>query len=159
MDTFEKGVVDWMKLAGRAYALTLTRNRANADDLVQTVAYRALRSRHLFDGNNLKAWLYRILRNEFFSTRRTAARRDTSSIDDVPDSFATVRPQQEPKRDFDRVLVAIGRMEPYNAWIMMAILDGHSYEDVAWMEDCSVGTVKSRLWRSRRHLERAMGEA
>lgn len=144
----------------RVQALALTRNRANADDLVQDAVCNALSAQNSFiPGTNFAAWMHRILRNRFISNLRR--RRDTTDIDDVPASvFATEAPHEdrlalkELAQHLD--LLPTDQREA----LVMVVVHGMSYEALAEATGCAVGTAKSRVFRARRQLETwLLGEA
>ncbi|WP_248291508.1 sigma-70 family RNA polymerase sigma factor [Neoroseomonas marina] len=143
----------------RVQALSLTRNRADADDLVQAALANALAARESFvPGTNLGAWMYRILRNRFISDRRRV--RETVDIDDTPaDAFA--RPGgQEDNLALRELRVELARLPAdQRTALLMVSVQGMSYEEVAEAMGCAVGTAKCRVFRARRTLEaRLMGE-
>jgi RNA polymerase sigma-70 factor (ECF subfamily) len=143
----------------RVQALALTRNRADADDLVQAALANALAAQHSFTpGTNLGAWMYRILRNRFISDRRRV--RETVDIDDIPaDAFA--RPGgQEDNLALRELRVELARLPAdQRSALLMVTIQGMSYEEVADAMGCAVGTAKCRVFRARRTLQaRLMGE-
>ena len=137
----------------RIQALSLTRNRAEADDLVQAALTNALAAQASFTpGTNLGAWVYRIMRNRFISDRRRA--RETVEMDDAPaDAFARAGNQEdsiavsELRRELARLPA-----DQRTALVMVAV-QGLSYEEVAAAMGCAVGTAKCRVFRARRALE------
>jgi len=138
----------------RAYAIWLTRNRAAADDLIQEAAYRALRAKNQFTlGTNFTAWMFKIVLNEFITSKRRA-RRVTVPIDDVPEGYLLQLPDQEGAVFGGQVLRALDQLRPSQRQALELICAaGLSYEEAAETVNCSVGTIKSRLWRARRHME------
>jgi len=138
----------------RVYAMWLTRNRASADDLVQEAACRALHARSQFTmGTNFPAWIFRILRNEFISSLRRS-KRISVPIEDVPESLFMRPPNQEDFVYSRQVLRATEQLRPEQKIIVDLICaTGLSYNEAAVTVDCSVGTIKSRLWRARQHIE------
>lgn len=137
----------------RVQALALTRNRSAADDLVQDAVCNALSAQDSFiPGTNFAAWMHRILRNRFISNLRK--RRDTTDIDDVPQSaFATDAPHED-RLALKELGVAMGRLpSDQREALVMVVVHGMSYEDLAAQTGCAVGTAKSRVFRARRQLE------
>ncbi|WP_230168075.1 sigma-70 family RNA polymerase sigma factor [Roseomonas sp. CECT 9278] len=143
----------------RVQALSLTRNRTEADDLVQAAVANALAAQASFTpGTHLGAWVYRILKNRFISDRRR--RRETVEMDDAPaDAFARSGNQEDS--------IALGELrremarlpEDQRIALVMVAVQGMSYEEVAEATGCAVGTAKCRVFRARRALEaRLMGE-
>ena len=144
----------------RAYAMILTRSRAAADDLLQQTAYRALRAETQFTmGTNFVGWMYRILRNEYISSLRRN-KRTTSSIDDLPEQMLATRGEQEDKRLTREVIGAMDKLPASQREVLVLVCAGGlSYDEAAASIGCSVGTVKSRLWRARQHMqELVMGD-
>jgi RNA polymerase sigma-70 factor (ECF subfamily) len=138
----------------------LTRNRSAADDLLQEAAYRALRSKTQFAlGTNFTAWIYRIVHNEYISSQRRA-KRTPVSIDAVPEEFFSRPGNQEDKLLSREVLHLMDKLKPSQRETLLLICaSGLSYEEASAALGCSVGTVKSRLWRARRHMQMLiMGE-
>jgi len=138
----------------RVQALALTRNRADADDLVQAAVTSALAARSSFaSGTNFGAWMFRILRNRFISDIRR--RRETTELDDVPSS-ALARPgAQEDSLVMRELRTHLGRLpaEQRTALVMVTV-QGMSYEEVAQAMNCAVGTAKCRVFRARQTLQR-----
>ncbi|RYY14939.1 MAG: sigma-70 family RNA polymerase sigma factor, partial [Alphaproteobacteria bacterium] len=143
----------------RVQALALTRNRASAEDLVQDAVCNALSASTSFiPGTNFAAWMHRILRNRFISNLRK--RRDTTDIDDVPAGmFATEAPHED-RLALKELGVAMDRLPAdQREALVMVVIHGMSYEDLADATGCAVGTAKSRVFRARRQLEAwLMGE-
>jgi len=137
-----------------AYAMWLTRNRASADDLVQETSYRALRARKQFTmGTNFTAWVFRILRNEFISSLRRS-KRTLVPIDDLPESLLMQPAKQEDAVFSGQVIRAMEQLRPRQKQILELICGaGLSYDEAAVEIDCTIGTVKSRLWRARQQME------
>jgi RNA polymerase sigma-70 factor (ECF subfamily) len=143
----------------RVQALALTRNPADADDLVQAALANALAAQASFTpGTNLGAWMYRILRNRFISDRRRL--RETVDIDDAPaDAFACPGGQED-NLALRELRVELARLPAdQRTALIMVTVQGMSYEEVAAAMGCAVGTAKCRVFRARRALEaRLMGE-
>jgi len=137
----------------RIQALALTRNRPDADDLVQAAVTRALAAKALFTpGTNLGAWLYRILRNQFLSDRRRA--RETVELDDAPAASLAVSASQEGHLAVQELRRHLARLPPdQRTALVMVSVEGLSYEEVAKAMGCPVGTAKCRVFRARRQLE------
>lgn len=133
----------------RGYAIALTRSGAEADDLVQEALTRAWRFRDGFDGANLKAWLFKILRNCFHT--EIASRRGV--VQDVEGRLAAQMshgPEQEWFMQYRDLLLAISRLTPLcREALLLVVASGLSYEDAAHVAGCAVGTMKSRVNRAR----------
>lgn len=140
----------------RIYALSLTRDRDRADDLVQETVVKSLAGRHSFrPGTNFAAWLFRIQRNEFISGLRR--QRSTVPMDDAIANTLSHAPLQESgliMREFTsafRHLAACQREA-----LLLAVLEGWSYQQIAELSGVSIGTVKSRVSRGRATLRRLL---
>lgn len=136
----------------RIHALSLTRNRAEADDLVQDAVALALRGRDKFEpGTNFPAWSHRIVRNRFLSLARQ--RRRHAELDGATEEEAAAE-QAGPPHD-DRLVLKelarmLGRLPPaLREALVLVVVQGRSYEEVAAMQNCAVGTAKSRVFRAR----------
>ena len=137
----------------RAFAVSLTRNGAAADDLVQDTVVKAWSNFDKFqEGTNLRAWLFTILRNTFYSNRRKA-RREVADVDGVFAAGLAEKPGhdgrlqlQDFKRAFDQLPV-----EQREALILVGAT-GFSYEEAAETCGVAVGTIKSRANRARKTL-------
>ncbi len=142
----------------RAFALSLTRDMARADDLVQDTVVKAWTNIDKFTvGTNMRAWLFTILRNTFYSERRKAKR----EVADV-DGAMTERMSEKPAHDGRLALTDFRRAfeqlpaEQREALILVGA-QGFAYEEAARMCDCAVGTVKSRANRGRKRLAEMLG--
>ncbi|MDQ1078802.1 sigma-70 family RNA polymerase sigma factor [Pseudoroseomonas cervicalis] len=137
----------------RAYARSLTRNRHDADDLVQDAVVRMLNSADRFQpGTNFKAWAFTILRNRFLN-EFVAKRRLTREMDDSELERITVSARQDEGlelSDFQRIFHRLP--EDHRSILTLVAGSGLPYEDVAKVLGCAVGTVKSRVHRARSAL-------
>ena len=140
------------------FARWLTHDPVEAEDLVQETYSRALGAAKQFDaGSNLKAWLFRILRNAFIDRRRRS-QRETSlhDIEDIdPDAEGTQSARSELQLDQIRALVAedvsaaVHALPEFFRTVILLDLEGMTEAEVASVLDCATGTVKSRLSRAR----------
>jgi RNA polymerase sigma-70 factor, ECF subfamily len=133
----------------RRYARALTRDAETADDLVQDTLVRALRSEHLFHEGDVRSWLYTILTNLNRNRLRTLARRPAfASIEeeDVPGMTAP----DSGARDIERALATL--VDDQRAALLLVVLEGLSYREVAEVQGVPIGTVMSRLARARAQL-------
>ena len=154
-------------------ALRYTRNQADAEDLVQEAALLSFRAFDSFEaGTNFRAWYLKILTNCYFSKRRREKSRPvTSDLDDTPDLYIYARsgqagfPTQGPdpaatlldKLGTERIVKAINLLpEEYRVVCTLYFLEDSSYEETARILECPVGTVRSRLHRGRRMLQKAL---
>ena len=154
-------------------ALRLTRNQADAEDLVQEAALLAYRAFGSFEiGTNFRAWYIKILTNCYFSRRRMEKRRPVATdLDDTPDLYIYARAGQagfptqgaDPAAELldklgtERVVTAINRLpEEYRVVSMLYFMEDLSYEEIARILDCPIGTVRSRLHRGRKMLQKSL---
>lgn len=159
----------------RAYAMarSLTRNDADAEDLLQEAALRAFRGFSSFEeGTNFRAWFFRILTNSFLSDRRRAKRRPTNvDLDDVPDLYLFQQTAEmglhERTDDPARVLMekigvaAVRRAiealpDEFRVVASLYFMEDFTYPEIADVLDIPVGTVRSRLHRGRKILQKAL---
>jgi RNA polymerase sigma-70 factor (ECF subfamily) len=130
----------------RRYARALTRDAEIADDLVQDTLVRALRSEHLFHGGDLRSWLYTILTNLNRNRLRALARRPIMTAiedNDAPDQAGP----EAGGRDIERALATL--VEDQRSALLLVVLEGLSYREVAEVQGVPIGTVMSRLARAR----------
>ena len=142
----------------RIYALSLTRDRDAADDLVHDTVIKALTGRNSFQpGTNLAAWLFRIQRNEFISGLRR--RRPTVPVDSAIAESLSHPPHQDSGLVMREFMSAFGKLAgAQREALLLAVLEGLPYETIAEHTGVSVGTVKSRISRARDTLERLLLE-
>ena len=153
-------------------ALRLTRNPADAEDLVQEAFLRAYRGFAGFtEGTNLKAWLYRILTNTFINEYRRKQRQPAIVLEDeIPDwylyeqmgeagaeaSAETQVLEAMPDEDVQQALDSLP--EGFRMAVWLADVEGFAYKEIAEILDVPIGTVMSRLHRGRRALEKLLWE-
>ena len=130
----------------RRYARALTREPESADDLVQDTLVRALRSEHLFHGGDVRSWLYTILTNLNRNRLRSLARRPTLSPLDDNDAPDLAGPEAG-GRDIERALATLA--EDQRTALLLVVLEGLTYREVAEVQGVPIGTVMSRLARAR----------
>ncbi len=144
----------------RAFARMLAQDRALADDLVQETVLRALSHAHQFQpGTNLKAWLTTILRNAYFTEKRSQSRIAQIDVEAVRDSSSVSGGQEWHlrMRDFEG---AFNTLSPVQREALVLVgASGFSYEQAAAMAGCAVGTMKSRVSRARLQLQTLLDSA
>jgi len=138
----------------RAFAISLSQNTDKADDLVQETLVKAWDKQASFQlGTNLKAWLFTILRNEFYSQMRKRGREVQDSDGTITAGVAT-QPQQHGALDLKDFRAALERLpEDQREAIILIGASGFSYEEAAEICGCAVGTIKSRVSRARSRLQ------
>ena len=136
----------------RQQALALTRNRPDADDLVQASVTNALAAQASFrPDTNFRAWMSRILRNRFFSNIR--ARRETVQLDDAPPARLARGGGQEEHVAMQELRRCMARLRPDHRLVLLMItVQGLSYEEASVELGVAVGTLKCRVFRARRQL-------
>jgi RNA polymerase sigma-70 factor (ECF subfamily) len=139
--------------AMRAFAASLTRNSAAADDLVQDTIVKAWKNFDKFqEGTNLRAWLFTILRNTFYSDLRKK-KREVEDADGVMAETLSEKPHHDGRlalADFERVFSELP-VEQREALILVGA-SGMSYEEAAETCGVAIGTIKSRINRGRAKL-------
>jgi RNA polymerase sigma-70 factor, ECF subfamily len=137
----------------RAFAVALCRDANRADDLVQETLVKAWNNRDLFkEGTNLRAWLFTILRNTYFSEHRRL-RYQVNYRDSVDTAKSWQHPEQEGHLDLQDFLEALGELPPDQREALLLVgSEGFSYEEAAEISGCAVGTIKSRVNRARKRL-------
>lgn len=143
----------------RIYALSLTRDRDRADDLVQETAVSALAGRKSFQpGTNFPGWLFRIQRNNFISGLRRLHL--TVNLDDIVIDPTPYEPRQESglvMREFKKAFHVLSVCQ--RETLLLAVLEGYSYARIAAHSGVSVGTVKSRVSRARATLRQLLTDS
>lgn len=142
----------------RAFAVSLTHNSDRADDLVQETLVKAWDKQASFQpGTNLKAWLFTILRNEFYSQIRKRGR-EVQDTDGAMTARLAVHPAQDGSLDLDDFRTALNMLpEDQREAIILIGASGFSYEEAAEICGCAVGTIKSRVSRARSRLQDILG--
>lgn len=141
----------------RAFAISLCGNADRADDLVQEALVKAWDKIDTFQaGTNLKAWLFTILRNAYFSEFRKR-RREVADGDGEYSAKLSVQPAQHGHLDLNDLVAALEQLsEDQREAILLVAAEGFSYEEAAEISGCAVGTVKSRVNRARARLAEIM---
>jgi RNA polymerase sigma-70 factor (ECF subfamily) len=158
-----------------SHALRMTRNAADAEDLVQETYLKAYRGFGGFqEGTNLRAWLFRILTNNYINTYRKKQRRpEESDLADLEDMFMYRRLGGAQAAELARsaedelfehltdseVKDAIEALpEQYRDAVLLADVEGFAYKEIAEILDVPIGTVMSRLHRGRKRLQQQLYE-
>jgi RNA polymerase sigma-70 factor (ECF subfamily) len=164
-----------MEFAPQLYsaAMRMTRNRADAEDLVQETYLKGFRSFHTFtEGTNLRAWLFRILTNTYINKYRAKQRRpDETDLGEIEDLYLYKRlgtledaslgrsaeqtlfdmlPDDEVKQSLEAL------PDNFRLPVILADVEGFSYKEIAEMLEIPIGTVMSRLHRGRKAMQKAL---
>ena len=164
-----------MEYAPQLYsaALRMTRNQADAEDLVQEAYLRGYRSFETFqEGTNLRAWLFRILTNAYINKYRAKQRRpQETELGEIEDlylyrrlgSMETAAASMSAEEQFldlftdDEVKTALEELpDNFRLPVLLADVEGFAYKEIAEMLDIPIGTVMSRLHRGRKAMQRAL---
>jgi RNA polymerase sigma-70 factor, ECF subfamily len=145
----------------RKFALRLTRNASDAEDLVQATLLRALEKKDYFqDGTNLFSWTSKIMFNLFASQYRHKKKFDTQYDPTPYIEQASVGPSQEVTADLGKVRESMKLLsKEHREMLILVCIRGMRYEEVSEMLQIPVGTVRSRLSRARRQLQDLLAPA
>lgn len=153
------------------YAMHLTRNASDAEDLVQETYVKALKNYKKYTPDtNCRAWLFRIMTNTFFNLQRSRKRRrgvDADSLPDIEMQVAERHADQGIYRPLEAQVLdglvsqhltdALDSLpEDFRTVLLLADLQDFSYKEIAEVCDCPVGTVMSRLYRARKAMQRKL---
>lgn len=154
---------DNMELTGklirlRKFAIRLTGNVPDAEDLVQSTVLRALEKRHMYEsGSNLMAWTSKIMFNIFVSQYQRRVRYETKFDPDIFIGQENVEAAQEDMLEFSRMNEALAQLsDDHRTILILVCIQGMKYEEASAALKIPVGTVRSRLARARKHLQEAM---
>jgi RNA polymerase sigma-70 factor (ECF subfamily) len=146
------------------HAFWLTRNQAEAEDLVQEAFTKALRAFDSFQsGTNFKAWIFRILRNTFLTTRTAIAATSTVFLEDHPNALDTAAADPTPEDTLIRLdnhaalHTALEQLPPpLREVLLLCDVEEIKYKDIAVILDLPIGTVMSRISRARTALRQLL---
>jgi RNA polymerase sigma-70 factor (ECF subfamily) len=177
MSAKEKFTADAMQYAPQLFstALRMTRNRSDAEDLVQETYIKGWRSFHTFqEGTNLRAWLFRIMTNTYINKYNAQKRKGTEvELDDVEELFlykrlGSIDQSQLSSSAEDQMLELFTDVEVKSALeelpedfripVLLSDVDGFSYKEIAEMLEIPIGTVMSRLHRGRKVMQKMLYE-
>lgn len=153
------------------YALRLTTDQSDAEDLVQDSIVKAYRFFDSYEkGTNAKAWLFRILKNSFINNYRKHQKLPQSvDYDEVSPYFESVRSEQMETTDLENIIFrnlmddnftsALAKLpEDFRTVVLLCDVDGFTYEEISNMLDVPIGTIRSRLHRGRNLLKTELYE-
>ena len=177
MSAKEQFTSDAMQYAPQLFstALRMTRNRSDAEDLVQETYIKGWRSFHTFqEGTNLRAWLFRIMTNTYINKYNAQKRKGTEvELDDVEELFlykrlGSIDQSQLSSSAEDQMLELFSDDEVKNALeelpedfrmpVLLSDVDGFSYKEISEMLEIPIGTVMSRLHRGRKAMQKMLYE-
>lgn len=161
---FEKEAVPHLN-AVYNFALRMTGDEDDADDLVQETYLKAFRFFDKFEkGTNCKAWLFRILKNSFINDyRKTTKEPNKVDYDDIQNFYENIKADEVETQHYeedafsnlldDEISKAISELpEDFRTVVILSDIEGFTYEEIADFVDIPVGTVRSRLHRARKML-------
>ena len=147
------------------FALRMTNNAADAEDLLQETFLKAFRFWDKYEqGTNIRAWLFRIMKNSYINRyRRESKEPETVDYDEVKNFYNTIRGESADPNDLqeaifgnlldDDVTGAIAELpEDFRTVLILSDIEGLTYEEIADFADIPLGTVRSRLHRARKVL-------
>jgi RNA polymerase sigma-70 factor (ECF subfamily) len=177
MSAQEQFTADAMQYAPQLFstALRMTRNRSDAEDLVQETYIKGWRSFHTFqEGTNLRAWLFRIMTNTYINKYNAQKRKGTEvELDDIEELFlykrlGSIDQSQLSSSAEDQMLELFSDDEVKNALeelpedfrmpVLLSDVDGFSYKEISEMLEIPIGTVMSRLHRGRKAMQKLLYE-
>jgi len=167
--SFEKEALPHMDALLRT-ALRMTKNQNDAEDLVQETFAKSYRFWDKFEqGSNCRAWLFKIMTNIFINEYRSKSRAPMAvNVDDIDDNFlygqlSQLPPEDNPEQQLfakvfdDDVKKAIEELpDDFRMVVVLSFLEGFSYQEIAEIADLQLGTVKSRLHRGRKLLQKKL---
>ena len=153
------------------FALRLTGNPSDAEDLVQDTIVKAFRFFESYEkGTNAKAWLFRILKNSFINNyRRSAKRPQEVDYDEISAFYESIRAERTDTTDLEHLIFrdlmddgftkALAKLpEDFRTVVLLCDVDGFTYEEISNMLDVPIGTIRSRLHRGRNLLKTELYE-
>lgn len=145
----------------RRFAIGLTGNAPDGDDLCQVTIERALNNRDKWAaGSRLDSWMYRIMRNAWIDETRAVSRRGQTFVAEEAGLSVGGDGGQEAAVELSNVGRALGKLpEDQREAVLLVMVEGYAYKEAAEIVGCPVGTLNSRLVRGRDALMAELGEA
>lgn len=155
-EEFRRGLLDSVRTL-RAFAISLVGQVDRADDLVQETLTKAWAHRDSFQrGTNMRAWLFTVLRNEFYSNIRKR-KREVEDVDGTIAASVAVPPGQQSHLDLNDMNRALSKLpDDQREALLLVTANDMSYEEAAQVCGVAVGTIKSRVNRARTALSKIM---
>ena len=149
----------------KSFALKMTNDEEDAEDLVQETLLKAFRFFDKFQkGTNSKAWLFQIMKNSFINNyRKTTREPGKVDYDDVQNFYETIKADEVKSKHSendafsdvldDEIATALSVLpDDFRTIVFLSDIEGYTYEEIADFMDCPIGTVRSRLHRARKML-------
>lgn len=149
----------------QSYALKLTNDPDEADDLLQDTMLKAFRFFDKFEkGTNCKAWLFQIMKNSFINSyRKNTKEPDKVDYEDIQNFYENIKADEVKSPHFegdafndildDEIVNALSTLpDDFRTIVFLSDIEGYTYEEIADFLDCPIGTVRSRLHRARKML-------
>ncbi|GJE45169.1 sigma-70 family RNA polymerase sigma factor [Methylobacterium soli] len=142
----------------RTFGFSLTGDATRTDDLVQETLVKAWANQHRFQpGSNMVAWLFTIMRNQFYSEIRKG-KREVEDAEGAHAARLTAQPEQDGVIALKRLYAILAKVPAAQREALLLVgAEGYTYEEAAARLQCQVGTVKSRVSRARTHLAGLLG--
>lgn len=149
----------------KSFALKMTNDEEDAEDLVQDTLLKAFRFFDKFEkGTNAKAWLFQIMKNTFINNYRKNSREPNKvDYEDVQNFYENIKADQVKSQHFegdafsnildDELTNALSKLpDDFRTIVVLSDIEGYTYEEIANFINCPIGTVRSRLHRARKML-------
>lgn len=158
--SFERDLLDILPRL-RRFAASLSRDRADGDDLCQAALERGLKARDQWQpGTRLDSWMYRIMRNIWIDEVRAGGRRAKTFADEEAGLMVGTSGGQEARVELSMVDRAMAKLpDEQREAILLVMVEGYGYREAADIIGCPIGTLTSRLIRGRDALQAMLGEA
>lgn len=161
---FETEVIPYTD-ALKSFALKMTNDTDDADDLLQDTLMKAFRFFDKFEkGTNMKAWLFQIMKNSFINNYRKSSKEPNKvDYEDVQNFYENIKAEDVKSQHYqsdafsdvldDEITSALSKLpDDFRTIVFLSDVEGYTYEEIADFVDCPIGTVRSRLHRARKML-------